>query len=452
MAAPSTPRRGLLGRLVGSISQFVATPRQTSPPANEFAREMQSATVPSPTPTPAEPPKTPPTQDQWYPGMVQSKYLLEMENMFDDIIKTPQRQPMRRAQTCPPKRRNTRAHAIEMPRSAMKKRSAPTDDDEPVTPSINKRVKFNETLVQERIISPTQLGERELAPDHRFTCSRKRPRATDPYAGKQFADSPNIFDDESPSKKARYEAGEESTCDTENTPITQKNTNMNAGLRDHDAEIFVPNRTNPRPGTFELNYDTYGEGDDLSDLSEAVEEAAAVAAAEAPREHHYNPPGPNTIPGRFALDYSDDSLQIDTSTESLFADTTPTPGPTEPTIRSNSPPPLDPSTTPTTHQQTTLSTAPDSDPSPSPPPIRTPPDAAERKARIEKEIAALPWPAPVTYVDAGIASQEIIDLVNDRYDEDDEYYAQQWWEREYSKFTTAVGTAKAQGRELVVEF
>jgi hypothetical protein len=451
MAAPATPRRGLFGRLVGSISQFVATPRQTTPPANESPPETQTASVLSPAATPAESPKTPPAPEQWYPGMIQSKYLQEMENMFDDISKTPQRRPLRRPQTCPPKRRNTRANMVEMPRSAMKKRSAPIDDDEPITPSNTKRVKFNETLVQERIISPAQSGERDLVPDHRFTCSKKRPRATDPYTGKHFADSPNIFDDESPSKRARYEAGEESTCDTENTPITQTNTNMNAGIRDHDAEVFVPNRTQPRPGTFELNYDTYGQGDDYSGLSEEGDNEQT----EAEPTPTYNPPSANTIPGRFALDFSDESLQFGSSTQSLPNDTTPTPGPSQPTITSNSsppPPPLEPSTTNTAHQQTTHPATPDSDTSPPTPPMRILPDAAETKARIEKEVDDLPWPAPVTYVEAGIASQEIIDLVKERYDEEDDYYAQVWWDREYSKFTDALATAKAQGRELVVEF
>lgn len=385
--------------------------------------------------------------------MIQSKYLQEMENMFDDIIKTPQRRPRRRPQTCPPKARNTPANAVEMPRSAMKKRSAPADDDEPITPSNTKRVKFNKTLVQERILSPTQPGERDLAPEHRFACSKKRPRATDPYAGEQFADSENIFV-EPRAKRARYESGEESSCESENTPTTQTNTNMNAGIRDHDAEIFVPNRTQPRPGTFELNYDTYGQGDDYSGLSEEGD----LDQSEAERTPTYKPPAPNSIPGRFALDFSEDTLlQDDSSTDFLQHDNdlTPTPapalGPTQPipsTTTTTTPPPtppLEPSTT-------TQPSPPDSDASPITPTTTTPPDAAERMARIEREMAALAWPAPVTYVEAGIASQEIIDLVRDRYDEEDDYYGQLWWDREYGKFKGAFERAKAEGRELVVEF
>ena len=450
MAAPATPRRSLFGRLVGTLTQYVPTPRRTPPLNNQTPQAAQPATTPSPAQAPAEAPQNFIASDSWHPGMVQSKYLSEYENMFTDMNKTPLRRPVRRAQTSPPKRRNTRANAVEMPRSAMKKRSAPMDDEEQPTPSNSKRVKFNEALVQERILSPPHPGERDSVPEQRFLFSKKRPRATDPYLGKQFADIPNMFDespskrarqedgDESRSKRARYETGDESTCDSDITPTTKNNTRMNKGIveeEEEEEEEFVPNRTQPRPGTFELNYDTYADEESL--LSEEI---SAVAAPEE-QTPTYNPPSANTTPGRFALEYSDDSINPDTSSL-VNDDTTPTPGPSKPPTRAaSSPPSLEPSTT--QHEAETTDEQP-----PTPPPPTPSPHAAE----IDAEMNALPWPKPVTYVDAGIASQHIINLLNARYDQEDEYYADLWWDREYPKYTSALKTAKKEGREMEIEF
>lgn len=439
MAAPATPRRGFLGRLVGSISQYVATPTRTTPPNNEALPQMQPTSIPTPRST--HPPlfQDPPQSEPWRPGMIQSKYLLEYENIFDDIAPTPQRRPAQRPKTCPPKHRTMQAAAIDIPRSAMKKRSAPADDDEPATPSNNKRVKFNETLTQERILSPTQPGERECVPLHPLTCGKKRPRATDPYAGKHFADSPNIFDNESPSKKARYETSHDSTRYTNSTPTTQNNTNMNITIRSEDDGYFVPNRTQPRPGTFELNYDTYGQGDNYSEISGDEESALAEAEVEAESTQKYNPPTVKSVPGRFVLEYSDDSTNPDTS--SLLNDSTPTPAQFHQPVTTTTPPPFEPSTTQNEQETNHLEVTDDTPPTPPVPP---------NAAAIDAEMDALPWPKPVTYVDAGIASQHVIDLLNDRYDKDDEYYAQLWWDREFSKFDTALKTAKFEGREVEI--
>lgn len=440
MAAPETPRRSLFGRLVGTLTQYVPTPRRTPPLNNQIPQATQPATTLSPAHAAAEAQTNSIASDSWHPGMVQSKYLLEYENMFADMNTTPLRRPVRRAQTSPPKRRNTRANAVEMPRSAMKKRSAPMDDEEQPTPSNSKRVKFNEALVQERILSPPHPGERDSVPEQRFLFSKKRPRATDPYSGKQFADKPNMFDespskrarqedgDESRSKRARYETGEESSCDSDITPTTKNNTRMNKGI--FEEEEFVPNRTQPRPGTFELNYDTYADEESL--LSE---ERSAIAAPEE-QTPAYNPPSATTTAGRFALEYSDDSVNPDTSSL-VNVDTTPTPGSSKPPTRAASPPPsLEPSTTQNEAETTDAQ------------PPTPPPNAAE----IDAEMNALPWPKPVTYVDAGIASQHIINLLNARYDEEDEYYAGLWWDREYPKYTNALKTAKKEGREIEIEF
>ncbi len=447
MAAPETPRRSLFGRLVGTLTQYVPTPRRTPPPNTQTPQVEQSATTPSPAHAAVEAPQNSIASDSWHPGMVQSKYLSEFENMFADMNKTPLRRSARRAQTCPPKRRNTRANAVDMPRSAMKKRPAPVDDDdEQPPPSTSKRVKFNEALVQERILSPPHPGERDSGPEQRFLFSKKRPRATDPYMGKQFADTPNMFDEspskrarhedsvESPSKRAKYETGDESTCDSDITPTTKNNTRMNKEI--FEEEEFVPNRTQPRPGTFELNYDTYADEESL--LSE---ERSGIAAAPEEQTPTYNPPSGNTTLGRFGLEYSDDSINPDTSSLIIINnDITPTPGPSKPPTRAASPPPaLEPSTT-----QNGVETTDDQPP--------TPPSPPPNAAGIDAEMAALPWPKPVTYVDAGLASQHIVNLLNDRYDAEDEYYAGLWWDREYSKYKSALKTAGKEARQIEVEF
>lgn len=441
MAAMATPTRSLLGRLVGSLSQYVPTPLRTAASDNGSSQESPPNSDPtyaaSPTESPAAPPPPPPAPapEPWHPGMIQSKYLLEMENMFDEINKTPRRRPVRRPQTCPPKRRSIRANVVDMPRSAMKKRSAPIDEEGPDTPSNNKRVKFNDNLTQEHILSPSQPGERDCVSESPFTSGKKRPRATEPYAGRHFADIPNIFDVESSSKRARYDTGDDSVSDSSNIAITQNNTIMNVEIGGKDDESFVPNRAQPRPGTFELNYDTYGLGDDSSLFSEE-ENSTQVEA----QPTTYNPPSASTTPGRFALEFSDDSILPDSS--SLPNDITPTPGPSKPPIQATSPPALEPSTTQNEEEISQLEATDDTPPTPPKPP---------NAAAIDAEIDALPWPAPVTYVEAGIASQYIIDLLNERYDAEDEYYAQRWWDREFSKFSKALTSAKAEGRMLQIE-
>lgn len=216
---------------------------------------------------------------------------------------------------------------------------------------------------------------------------------------------------------------------------------MNASIRGEDSgESFVPNRAQPRPGTFELNYDTYGLGDDLSLISEDENSTQAEGQAEG-QSATCNPTPASTSSGRFALDFSDDSILPDSST--LTNDITPTPGPSKPPIRVAPVPELEPSTSQAEEETNRLEATDDAPPTP-PAPSNAP--------VIDAEIDALQWPKPVTYVEAGIASQYIIDLLNERYDEDDKYYAQQWWDREYQKFSKGLDSAKAEGRELRIEF
>ena len=55
----------------------------------------------------------------------------------------------------------------------------------------------------------------------------------------------------------------------------------------------------------------------------------------------------------------------------------------------------------------------------------------------EQEFDFGEWPEPQTYVEAGISSQEIVDLVNERWTEEDDASAQQWFDREFEKFCNA---------------
>jgi hypothetical protein len=456
MPAISTPSRSILSRLV----HYVSTPRQTPSRKPEPAepqkastsnRMLGSASVGTPAPSsspaaaasPAESRSSSPSRD-WSAGANLPRYLCETDNMFDAIIpashiQTPQRRPVSRARTCPPKRRNARVSAraqrIEMPRSAIKKRPAPDDKDDFLTPTVNKRVKFNSNLTQERIISPTIAGERACAPTHLQFCGKKRPRATDTYVGREFSESPNIFDQESPSKRTKYEAGDESTCDTETTPTTQHNT-----LRNRD----------PRPGTFILDYDAYGLDDSMTDeLDNGTAQPPSAA----------NPLSSGKQPNLFALEFSDDSSIPDTPSkpQSLPATANSSPAKPSPTPAKSTLPSAKPSPVPATFspssaldrpagqiKQTPTQIQMANDPPPPPPPLPS------NAAAIDAELDALQWPSPLTYVDAGIASRDILDLLNDQYDDDDRFYAQQWWDREYAKFGDALNTAQAEGRELAI--
>ena len=154
-----------------------------------------------------------------------------------------------------------------------------------------------------------------------------------------------------------------------------------------------------------------------------------------------NSPSASTTSGRFALEFSDDPILPDSSP--LANDITPTPGPSKSPIGAASVPALEPSTNQAEEEITRLEATDDAPP--------TPPESSNAAA-IDAEVDALQWPGPVTYVEAGIASQYIIDLLDERYDEEDEFYAKQWWDREYEKFSKGLKSAKAVGRELVVEF
>ena len=456
------------------------------------------------------------------------------------------------------------------------------DDDDLATPSRSKRVKFT-NVNQERLISPlASLESKQTVPsqsNHSF--NRKRPRATDPYVGRQFSDSPNVFESNPPAKKARFdvspvlagtprdttpqhrdlETGDESTCCSENTPTTQNNTEINRKGDQNDSD----STTNPclgRPGTYGLNYDTYGENDDLSDLDEEemhricestfiqrgstvyLRDAAESAAGAGPKhdkgslgnhkpvtdcsspEQSRMAEQPKTSrPGRFALDLSDDGSpeQPDApSMQNIFA----TPGKPSPTRqagkekifsssiksphisssklleKANTPlntavggqfahsakgatASLIPTATNTSSSSSSSSSSVASASSSPPTPADYGADVeeddastrdktktltngndklmhqdlslpipADQAAAIDTEMSQLPWPRPTSYIDAGIATQEIMNLLEENWDESDDFYSRIWWDREFKRFKEAMAKVDelGSGAELELEF
>ncbi|KAI1613761.1 hypothetical protein EDD36DRAFT_463636 [Exophiala viscosa] len=72
-----------------------------------------------------------------------------------------------------------------------------------------------------------------------------------------------------------------------------------------------------------------------------------------------------------------------------------------------------------------------------------------REHQYDEWAENLDWPEPQTYVDAGVCSSYIADLVRKNWTERDTQESIAFWEREFDEGLKAAKEAKAQGRELV---
>ncbi|KAK5195492.1 hypothetical protein LTR99_002014 [Exophiala xenobiotica] len=72
-----------------------------------------------------------------------------------------------------------------------------------------------------------------------------------------------------------------------------------------------------------------------------------------------------------------------------------------------------------------------------------------REHQYDEWAANLDWPEPQTYVEAGIASQYIDDLVRKNWTERDSRESREFWNREFDAGLEAARKAEAEGRELV---
>lgn len=73
----------------------------------------------------------------------------------------------------------------------------------------------------------------------------------------------------------------------------------------------------------------------------------------------------------------------------------------------------------------------------------------EREHQYDEWAANLDWPEPQTYVEAGIASSYIDDLVRKNWTERDSQESREFWNREFDAGLEAARKAEAEGRELV---
>ncbi|KIV77156.1 hypothetical protein PV11_08980 [Exophiala sideris] len=73
----------------------------------------------------------------------------------------------------------------------------------------------------------------------------------------------------------------------------------------------------------------------------------------------------------------------------------------------------------------------------------------EREHQYDEWAENLDWPEPQTYVDAGVCSSYIADLVRKNWTERDTQESIAFWEREFEEGLKAADEAKGQGRELV---
>jgi len=66
--------------------------------------------------------------------------------------------------------------------------------------------------------------------------------------------------------------------------------------------------------------------------------------------------------------------------------------------------------------------------------------------------ATIQWPKPQTYVEAGIASQAVVDFYRKRVTEEDEEDNQVWFAREFERFKANEKKAKENGNKLEIDY
>ena len=292
------------------------------------------------------------------------------------------------------------------PRSVLKKR---TDEFNATITRSAKHVTFDESPLN--------------------TPSKIKARTTDPYTGIHFADRVTSYSQDSPS--------EDSSMFSPNTKANTR-TNEDAG--------FTPSTGHPKPGQFCLDYDTYEELDEDGDIP--MQGLTYCGTMIVP----IGPAAPATGSSPMTPHTADPELPTNTTA-------TPTPATT-----TSLPPANTLSSMKSTDNFKVLK-------------VGNAPSAADdrnsnnlaksgqidRVAQLTSDqenaaikesdewAASLDWPEPQTYVEAGIASQEIVDLVNENWTQEDDEMSAIVWEREFNRFLKAEQEARERGVELVIE-
>ena len=72
----------------------------------------------------------------------------------------------------------------------------------------------------------------------------------------------------------------------------------------------------------------------------------------------------------------------------------------------------------------------------------------EREHQFDAWAAGLDWPELQTYVEAGVCSAYMDDLLLKKWTKEDERMTQEWWEREFDDVDRAMEEAKRHGQRL----
>ena len=70
----------------------------------------------------------------------------------------------------------------------------------------------------------------------------------------------------------------------------------------------------------------------------------------------------------------------------------------------------------------------------------------EQMREAEEWAAGLNWPKPVTYVEAGLCSDYMDNLIRSRWTEEDDRMAHEFWDPEFDDVSRMMDAAKAQGK------
>ena len=73
---------------------------------------------------------------------------------------------------------------------------------------------------------------------------------------------------------------------------------------------------------------------------------------------------------------------------------------------------------------------------------------AEKMREAEEWAANLDWPEPVSYVDAGLCSEYIDNLIRSRWTEEDDQRTHEFWDKEFDEVNAMCNAAKAEGKTL----
>ena len=327
----------------------------------------------------------------------------------------------------------------QTPRSVLKKRSG---NGIGTLPRINKHVTFDDSPVD--------------------TPSKIRSRCHE-YSGVHFADAPSqsytslSSDDEtslsnSPGTKANTEA---------NTPCYYPPPEYPPLSPDQFPVDFTPTSAHPRPGTFCLDFNTYDENDDMIDWDapiEAIKSNIVVGEPETPTpvEIATSTVGDVTTTPALALPPATPRIahaELPTTADAragIIIHTDGNAGPSSATKATDARVLTDVTQEQINRARSTVEQHKSKNPS--------------RLSQVERATSMSPpvddgynefdagWPKPKSYVEAGVCSQRIFDIVNKNWDPRDSVIGEMVYEQSLKEWTDAHRLEKEQGVPVRIDW